>query len=88
MDLYRWAYTAMPWIGSDLLWHGFELATALRVLDMQASPYDFRAFGFEPVCIETPDGRDEYQRRQRALSARACVLRDQLIDVMRGVLPT
>jgi hypothetical protein len=88
MDLYRWAYTAMPWIGSDLLWHCFELATALRVLDMQASPYDFRAFGFEPVCIETPDGRDEYQRRQRALSARACVLRDQLIDVMRGVLPT
>jgi hypothetical protein len=82
MDLYRWAYTAMPWIGSDLLWHCFALAADLRVLDMQASPYDFRALGFEPVCVETPDGRDEYQRRQRALSARATVLRDRLIEAI------
>ena len=29
----------MPWIGSDLLWHCVELATELRVLDMQAGPY-------------------------------------------------
>jgi len=85
MDLYRWAYTAMPWIGSDLLWHCFELATALRVLDMQASPYDFRAFGFEPVRVETPEGRDEYQRRQRALSERAAVLRDRLIEAIGGL---
>lgn len=82
MDLYRWAYTAMPWIGSDLLWACFELAAELRVLDMQASPYDLRALGFEPVPVETPEGRDEYQRRQRALSERAGVLRDRLIDVI------
>jgi hypothetical protein len=86
MDLYRWAYTAMPWIGSDLLWHCFELATELRVLDMRASPYDLRAMGFEPVCAETPEGRDEYQRYQRALSVRGSVLRDQLIDSLCALL--
>ncbi len=86
MDLYRWAFTAMPWIGSDLLWNCFELATDLRVLDMQAGPYDLRAMGFEPVLVETPEGRDEYQRRQRDLSARASILRDQLIDAVSKVL--
>lgn len=82
MDLYRWAYTSMPWIGSELLWRCFELAAELRVLDMQASPYDLRALGFEPVRVETPEGREEYQQRQRALSGRGAVLRDGLIEVM------
>lgn len=86
MDLYRWAYTSMPWIGSDLLWECFELATELRVLDMQAGPYDLRALGFEPVPVETPEGRDEYQRRQREMSARASVLRSRLIDSVSGIL--
>ncbi|GAB1343309.1 3-methyladenine DNA glycosylase [Gemmatimonas sp.] len=84
MDLYRWAYTAMPHIGSDLLADCFELAVELRELDMRASPYDLRALGFAPVCIETPEGREEYQRHQRALSARAAVLRDALIDTLSG----
>lgn len=87
MDLYRWAYTAMPWIGSDLLWQCFELAAELRVLDMQASPYDLRSLGFVPVRVETPEGRDEYQRRQRTLSERAGVLRDRLIEVMAPLCP-
>ncbi len=86
MDLYRWAYSAMPWIGSDLLWACFELATELRTLDMQASPYDLRAFGFAPVCVDTPEGRDEYQQRQRALSERAQVLRDRLVDVVAAII--
>jgi hypothetical protein len=85
MDLYRWAYSAMPWIGSDLLWACFELATELRTLDMQASPYDLRAFGFAPVCIETPEGRDEYQGRQRALSERAGSLRERLIAELGAI---
>jgi hypothetical protein len=85
MDLYRWAYTAMPWIGSDLLWACFALAVALRELDMQATPYDLRDFGVEPVRIETPDGRDEYQRRQRELSGQASVLRGQLLDALRAL---
>lgn len=88
MDLYRWAYTAMPWIGSNLLLDCFELAAELRVLDMQASPYDLREIGFEPVRVETVEGRAEYQRRQRALSERAEVLRAELVTVVRGVLST
>ncbi len=86
MDLYRWAYTSMPWIGSDLLWDCFALAVELRVLDMQAGPYDLRSIGFAPVCVETPAGRDEYQRRQRSLSERASVLRARLIDAVGGIL--
>jgi hypothetical protein len=86
MDLYRWAYTSMPWIGSDLLRECFELAARLRTLDMEAGPYDLRAFGVEPVRIETATGRREYQRRQRELSARASVLRSRLIDAVRTVL--
>jgi hypothetical protein len=86
MDLYRWAYTAMPWIGSDLLMDCFELAAELRVLDMQASPYDLRRLGFEPVRVETMEGRSEYQRRQRELSERAEILRAGLIDVVGDVL--
>lgn len=82
MDLYRWAYTSMPWIGSDLLWECFALAVELRVLDMEAGPYDLREFGFLPVCVETAEGRDEYQQRQRALAARASVLRARLIDAL------
>lgn len=86
MDLYRWAYRAMPWVGSDLLWECFALATDLRVLDMEAGPYDLRAMGFEPVRIETPEGREAYQRRQRALSARAETLRERLIAVLTRVV--
>ena len=86
MDLYRWAFTSMPWIGSDLLWPCFELATELRVLDMRPGPYDLRAMGFEPVRVETPEGRDEYQRRQRELSARATVLRARLIEVVGAIV--
>jgi hypothetical protein len=38
--------------------------------------------GFEPVRIETAEGRDEYQRRQQAFAERAAVLRDELIDCL------
>lgn len=88
MDLYRWAYTSMPWIGSNLLWNCFELASELRVLDMQAGPYDLRALGFSPVQVETSEGRDEYQQRQREMSARASVLRARVINAVGGVLQT
>ena len=85
MDLYRWAYTSMPWIGSDLLWECFALAVELRVLDMEAGPYDLRELGFAPVCVETAAGREEYQQRQRALAARAGELRGQLIHELGSV---
>ena len=85
MDLYRWAFTSMPWIGSDLLWECFALAVELRVLDMQAGPYDLQSIGFESVRIETSEGRDIYQRRQRELSARAGVLRERVIDAVSAI---
>ena len=86
MDLYRWAYTGMPWVGSDLLADAFELAMALRDLAMQAGPYDLRAFGVEALCIETAEGREAYQQRQRMLSERASGIRDRLIDAIDLVL--
>ena len=85
MDLYRWAYTCMPWIGSDLLWECFALAVEFRELDMRAGPYDLRGIGFEPLRVETPEGRDEYQRQQRALSARAQELRQTLIASVTAI---
>lgn len=85
MDLYRWAYSVMPWIGADLLWDCFALAAELRELDMRASPYDLSALGFAPVRVETPEGREEYQQRQRALSARGVALRDRLIAAVEAV---
>lgn len=82
MDLYRWAYESMPWVGSEIVMDCFELASELRVLDMQASPYDLSEMGFEPVRIETDEGRAEYQRRQRELSERASALRRRLVCVV------
>lgn len=86
MDLYRWAFTCMPWVGSELLWQCFALAVDLRRLDMEAGPYDLRAFGVEAVRVETPEGREEYQRRQRALSERARGVRSALIEELAAVL--
>jgi hypothetical protein len=79
MDLYKWAAKAMPWIGSELLLDCFELAVELRDLDMRASPYDLKAWGREPICIETADGRRLYEAEQRRLAAEAARLRERLI---------
>ena len=57
MDLYRFCYKVAPWIESELLADAFALARSARELDMRASPYDLTEFGFEPIAIETADGR-------------------------------
>ena len=85
MDLYKWAAKAMPWVGSELLLDCFELALALRNLDMRASPYDLRDWGLGPVCIETPEGRGIYESEQRHLAALAVPLRERLIAAFRGL---
>jgi hypothetical protein len=36
----------------------------------------------EPVPVEPPEGRAEYERRQRELSEYARVLRDRLVEVV------
>ncbi len=86
MDVYRWAYTAMPWVGSDILMRCFELAAEIRVLDMRASPYDLSELGFEAVRVETDTGRREYQRLQRHYSEQASARRAELIREVEGVL--
>jgi len=85
MDLYKWAAKSMPWIGSELLLDCFEMAVKLRDLDMRASPYDLSAWGREPVRIETPEGRRQYEQEQRALAADAAVLRARLIGALTRV---
>ncbi|MBC8126659.1 MAG: 3-methyladenine DNA glycosylase [Gloeobacteraceae cyanobacterium ES-bin-144] len=83
MDLYKWAAKSMPWIGSELLLECFELAVGLRDLDMRASPYDLTAWGREPICIETPEGRRIYEMEQRRLASGAVVLRERLITALK-----
>lgn len=55
---------------------------------MCASPYDLRAIGRDPVPIETPAGRELYEREQRAFAVRAVPLREKLIAVCDAVLAT
>ncbi len=82
MDLYKWAFTLAPLVPSELTLDAFELAREIRVLDMQASPYDLRALGYEPVRVETPEGRAEYVGRQREFAERSAVLRRRLLAVL------
>ena len=86
MDLYKLAAQCMPWVGSALLWRSFEFALRARQLDMQASAYDCRSLGFEPVPIETAAGRAIYERRQRELSDTARPIRAELIEALQKIL--
>jgi len=86
MDLYKWAYKLTPAVPSTLVLDCFELARDIRVLDMQASPYDLRELGYQPVPIETPDGKAEYVRRQREFADRGQRLRQRLIAVCDRIL--
>jgi len=80
MDVYKWCYKLSPLVDSDLLMSCLELAAEARALDMQASPYDLREFGFEPVAVEEPAGRAEYVRRQTRVAEHAAPLRAALLE--------
>ena len=86
MDLYKWASKCMPWVGSDLHWQCFQLALKARELDMRASPYDLGSYGYEPVKIETPEGRAEYETHQREISQLSRPLRQSIIDMLAQVI--
>jgi hypothetical protein len=79
MDLYKWAHKFHPWLGSELVWETFLLAREIRYFDMQASPYDLSAFGLEPICIETPEGRREYTQKQQFFADKARTARQKLV---------
>jgi hypothetical protein len=80
MDLYKWCYKLGSLVESTLLMDCLELALAARRLDMQASPYDLRDYGFDPITVEEPAGRAEYARRQAAITDRATPLRAALLE--------
>jgi hypothetical protein len=86
MDCHKWATKLGPAVPGDLALDCFELARDIRLLDMQASPYDLTSYGQPAVAIETPEGRAEYVARQRDFSHRASELRARLISVCAALL--
>jgi hypothetical protein len=79
MDLYKWCYKLSPLIDSELLLDCLGLAAAAREIDMRASPYDLRSYGYAPIAVEQPAGRAEYVRCQNAVALHAAPLRAALL---------
>lgn len=79
MDLYKHAFRLTPMVSSDLVADCFELARDIRELDMRAAPYDLADLGFEPVRIETTEGKQAYAAAQRGFAERARPLRERLV---------
>ena len=86
MDLYKWAYKLSPAVPGELVADCFALAVEVRELDMRASPYDLRDRGYEPVPVETPEGKAAYVVAQRGFAERAAPLRQRLVDVCDALL--
>jgi len=86
MDVHKWAGKLGPAVPGGLALDCFELAGDVRLLDMQAAPYDLSSYGRPAVAIETPEGKAEYVRRQRELAGRAADLRAGLIAVCEQLL--
>jgi hypothetical protein len=86
MDLYKWAFKLAPFTPSELIADAFELACAIREIDMRASPYDLEKLGYPPIAIETPAGRAEYEQHQRAFATRGEPLRARLIALCERLL--
>jgi hypothetical protein len=86
MDCHKWATKLGQAVPGDLALDCFELARDIRLLDMQASPYDLSRYGQPPVAIETPEGKAAYVARQRGFAHRAAGLRARLIHVCDAVL--
>lgn len=84
MDLYKWGIKLGPLIPGELLLDVFELARDIRLLDMQAAPYDLSEWGVVPVPIETADGKAEYVRQQRGFADRANSLRARMLEAWMG----
>ena len=86
MDLYKHAFRLTPMVPSDLVADCFELARDIRELDMRAAPYDLTGLGFEPVAIETTEGKATYVEAQRGFAERGAPLRARLIEECERLL--
>ncbi|MFX0537874.1 3-methyladenine DNA glycosylase [Ornithinimicrobium sp. Y1847] len=82
MDVYKWCFKLTPLVPSALTLDAFRLARDIRELDMRAAPYDLRELGYEPVRIETTEGKVEYARAQREFTTRSNELRRRLLDLL------
>ncbi|GAB2691158.1 hypothetical protein GCM10027071_00480 [Microbacterium marinum] len=80
MDLYKWAVKLGPLVPGEVLLDAFELARDIRELDMRASPYDLRDWGYEPVAVETSAGKAAYVAAQRGFTERAQPIRRGLLE--------
>ena len=85
MDLYKWTDKLGPLVPGELLLDAFTLARDIRELDMRASPYDLSELGYEPVAIETRQGKAEYAAAQRGFTARGQELRRRLMAAVPAV---
>ncbi len=85
MDLYKWSHKLVPAVSSDLVMDCFDLARQIRTLDMRAAPYDLRGLGYEPLLIETPEGKAQYAAEQRGFAAHGLVLRRRLVEAIDQV---
>jgi hypothetical protein len=86
MDLYRFAYKIAPFCSSELMAESFHLARTAREVDMRASPYDLRDYGFDPIRIETPAGRAEYVALQKKLHQQGRPVRHRLLETYQALL--
>ena len=86
MDLYKWAYKLSPWISSEIIVDAFLLAVEIRQLDMRASPYDLRSLGYEPIEVETANGRDQYESLQRNFARKATNVRRRLLKSAEEII--
>lgn len=68
----------MAAVAGRILVDCLKLAADARELDMRASPYDLRGYGYSPIRIEMPAGRVEHLREQQHIARRAAPLRDAL----------
>ncbi len=84
MDVYKWAMKLGPLVPGEILLDAFELARDIRILDMQAAPYDLSDWGVVPVRIETAEGKAEYVRRQRGFAERGNALRARILQAWLG----
>lgn len=69
-----------PLVPGEVLLDAFELARDIRELDMRASPYDLRDWGYEPVAVETSAGKAAYVAAQRGFTERAQPIRRALLE--------
>lgn len=83
MDLYKWAYKLLPLLPSELLMDAFELSWRIRAMDMQAAPYDLADWGYQPIRIESAEGKAEYVAQQRAFSEESAAVRSRLLNDLK-----